>query len=1240
MSDPDDVSHGLLLRLFQSEFFSPHLALSYLKTYSDSIGITYYLVEQLKTAFDDSQVELYWAQLCHLLITKPSKSRALEYFVLQRCDESVHVALITLWFFQAALVDLSSNPHTDSFQICQRVFNQCQRILYDDPLAETEVIASSYAGSTSTLGGRLRQRLKIKAMSIKGEKVLPSNALPCLVGMGVMLASVPGFPSLAPLSGKMAIEQGRRRPQGRDRQPLEGSGMQLIKKEADANESDEEGNGPGGIDYDDDDDDDDDNDDSADDDISEEEHGDDNGKALKGRVSEATTSAKPANQPPVASTSSLLTQRSGAKKSFSMEDGTNALSQLTSGFNELKGKATAAVNDVFGQMGVDFAPGSLSQDQQKTQTEPPLWHPQAKKRLQRGKAGRLSSSKDEKNHINASLPNLASSSRYSTSSPFASSITLADESMLVNPEAILTRYDNEARRRLLRSNYCRKQTNFLQNLQDISARLLLLPKPARLSALRAELTELNHTLPSEVCFPLWCKAEMRDGQENSDAKNGTAVHTSKYKSGRHHRVVRINPSEAVVLNSADRVPYLLHVEVLVDDLDFDTERRQNREILKKLVMQEDVRRRNTAMSRNFSGSGQLVKESRTDLNLIEADEGKSTPREGQIEREKTGYSGAASATPTPSMLLRRVTSTPPLSYTKKEKEEERMEVAPEEEEIDLTEQAYGHDLSAFGEEKEEGSSDDDDLTTMNVAHDNAAWAQAEARRANAGAASVTSPTHRKNGSMGGHIPASKKKDFSLDEYAERMKTAAIMLAQLNQSTNASAHPVIASNPHVSSTAQGGWSSWIIGTSWANTTSPLGHKSESGQGSAGVKAPLSTAAAAHAPLSPVKASGGATTMNSSLNRSAPGSSRLMHTDTELIRKRVMQEMMALEEERMERMKTAGNRRRGGGGGGGGKVAAAGIEDEMTVQRAVNKDDPSAAMFRESWSAKKARIRAASPYGHFNNWDVFSVIIKTGADLRQEQLAVQLIQEFGRIWRETGSKCWIRYFKILVTSENSGIMETITDAVSVHSIKKEAYSHHQVKDGKITTYSLLDHFINTFGDPSSSKFNKARQNFLESLAAYSIISYLLHLKDRHNGNLLIDQDGHLIHIDFGYMLGISPGGVGFEAAPFKMPQEYLDILGGADSPKFSEFKALVRQGFRDVRKHAERIIMMVELMQKDSKLPCFALGELTATYLRDRFQLALSQSQCDEFVDRLILGSLNSTFTRLYDQYQYYSEGILS
>ena len=136
-------------------------------------------------------------------------------------------------------------------------------------------------------------------------------------------------------------------------------------------------------------------------------------------------------------------------------------------------------------------------------------------------------------------------------------------------------------------------------------------------------------------------------------------------------------------------------------------------------------------------------------------------------------------------------------------------------------------------------------------------------------------------------------------------------------------------------------------------------------------------------------------------------------------------------------------------------AAALREMQAPIKQTYKDDPSAAMFRESWAMKKARIRASSPYGHLESWDVFSVIVKTGADLRQEQLAVQLISEFGRIWKETQSRCWVRYFRILVTSENSGLMETVTDAVSVHSIKKEAYSR-RVAEGKIGTYNLYDHF----------------------------------------------------------------------------------------------------------------------------------------------------------------------------------------
>jgi len=97
-------------------------------------------------------------------------------------------------------------------------------------------------------------------------------------------------------------------------------------------------------------------------------------------------------------------------------------------------------------------------------------------------------------------------------------------------------------------------------------------------------------------------------------------------------------------------------------------------------------------------------------------------------------------------------------------------------------------------------------------------------------------------------------------------------------------------------------------------------------------------------------------------------------------------------------------------------------------------------------------------------------------------------------------------------------------------------------------------------------------------YSIVTYLLQIKDRHNGNILLDRDGHLIHIDFGFMLSNSPGNIGFEAAPFKLPPEYIEVLGGVDSEPFLEFRRLFREGFEASRKHCDRIITLVELMQK--------------------------------------------------------------
>ena len=210
-----------------------------------------------------------------------------------------------------------------------------------------------------------------------------------------------------------------------------------------------------------------------------------------------------------------------------------------------------------------------------------------------------------------------------------------------------------------------------------------------------------------------------------------------------------------------------------------------------------------------------------------------------------------------------------------------------------------------------------------------------------------------------------------------------------------------------------------------------------------------------------------------------------------------------------------------------------------------------IFGEKMESQFERLKNISPFGNFNTFKIFKVIIKNGEDLRQEQFATQLINEFYQIFQLEEVDIWLKPYEILSTGDNVGLIECVPNSVSLDYLKRKSMNtlsqFYETYFGPKNTESLINNYIG---------YKCAINEFIKSLAGYSLVCYFLQIKDRHNGNILIDDHGHIIHIDFGFMLSNAPGkGIQFEKAPFKLTKEFVDVIGGVKTENFSKFRKLL-------------------------------------------------------------------------------------
>jgi len=248
------------------------------------------------------------------------------------------------------------------------------------------------------------------------------------------------------------------------------------------------------------------------------------------------------------------------------------------------------------------------------------------------------------------------------------------------------------------------------------------------------------------------------------------------------------------------------------------------------------------------------------------------------------------------------------------------------------------------------------------------------------------------------------------------------------------------------------------------------------------------------------------------------------------------------------------------------------------------------FGESYAEQCERIRKSSIYGNLRTWKLVKLIVKKGCDLRQEQFAMQLISLFNQIFKAAKVDIWLKPYEIMCTGHNCGLVECVSDAVSLDVLNK-----------KLVTLGIvgLKEFFELYYS-HKKELKKARLNFTRSLAGYSLLCYVLQIKDRHNANILFDKQGHLIHIDFDFLISNSPGGnLLFEKAPFKLIQEYMEVMNGDKEGNFTAYRNLMIKGFMALQKDYRKIMVLIEMMLSVNKnLPCFVGGEKIIPELKAR------------------------------------------
>ena len=255
-------------------------------------------------------------------------------------------------------------------------------------------------------------------------------------------------------------------------------------------------------------------------------------------------------------------------------------------------------------------------------------------------------------------------------------------------------------------------------------------------------------------------------------------------------------------------------------------------------------------------------------------------------------------------------------------------------------------------------------------------------------------------------------------------------------------------------------------------------------------------------------------------------------------------------------------------------------------------------------------------HHEDNEHIAIMFKYGDDLRQDQLILQMINYMDSLLKKIHLDYEFTIYKTLATSKSDGFVEFVPNSKTIYDI--------------IKTKTMREYY-EELSNHNENELNKKLESYINSCAGYCVVTYILGIGDRHLENLMIDKNGRLFHIDFGYILGKDPKPA---PPPIKLCQEMVEVMGGKGSSRYEEFKQKCVNAYWVLRENARVIVNMFYLMI-DSGIP--ELNEIENLYkLHEKFVPGFSKQEASNSFLTNLEESVNALMPILMEKFHAWAQ----